>query len=97
MHFIFKTTGVYLGFIKDGNLFSRDGEYLGWVEGTHVWDKAGRFRGQLWNGNKYIISNRFAVAPVPRPPKPVPPSTPLPAPPANIAAVPLPTGWLDSF
>jgi len=77
-------------------LFSRDGEYLGWLEGKHVWDAAGRFRGQLWN-DKYIISNRFGVNPVPRLPKPAPARPPLPNPQANIAPAVLPTGWIDSF
>jgi hypothetical protein len=93
---IFKSTGTYLGFIANGFLFSRDGEYMGWVEGTHVWDALGRFRGQVWNA-KYIITNRFAVSPVPRPPRPAPTTPALPNPQANLAAIPLPTGWVDSF
>jgi hypothetical protein len=95
--FIFKTPGTYLGFItQDNHLFSRDGDYLAWLEGNHVWDKSGRFRGQIWK-EKYIISNRFAVAPVPRPPKNPPPRPALPDPPANLDPVVLPTGWIDAF
>lgn len=97
MKLIFRTNGTYLGFIADGSLFSRDGEYLGWVDGRHVWDSQGRYRGQLWNNDKYIIFNRFNVAPVPRTPKAAPSTPALPNPPANIAAVTLPTGWQDGF
>lgn len=96
MNFIFKSNGVYIGFISTGSLFSRDGEYWGWVENNYVWDSRGNFRGQIWN-SKYIIFNQFAVSPVPRLPK-LPPSTPvLPQPPINLSPVTLPTGWSDSF
>jgi hypothetical protein len=102
MQFVFKSSGIYLGFISGTSLFSRDGEYLGWIEGLHVWDPQGRYRGQLWSAvpnspNKYVITNRFRVAPVPRPAKPIPAKPPLPAPPANLAPVILPTGWADAF
>lgn len=95
--FVFKSTGVYVGFIVNGSLYSRDGEYLGWIEGKHVWDAAGRYRGQLWHDDRYIIFNRFGVTPVPRAPKPSPAPQALPNPPANIPAIALPTGWQDSF
>jgi len=32
--YIFKSNGIYLGFLHMGNVFSRDGVYLGWVEGN---------------------------------------------------------------
>jgi hypothetical protein len=95
--FVFKSNGAYLGFIENGNLFSRDGVFLGWIEGIHAWDSTGRYRGQRWNQNKYIIVNTFALPPVPRPPKQTPTPPPLPDPPANIAAIVLPTGWKDAF
>jgi hypothetical protein len=96
MSSIYKSTGIYLGFISNGSLFSRDGVYLGWIEGQFVWDTAGKFRGQLWN-EKYIVINRFAVPPVPKPPRPVPPTPGLPNPPPNIVPITLPIGWVDSF
>lgn len=94
MQFVFKSSGTYFGFISNGFLYSRDGEYLGWLEGLYVWDTTGRFRGQLWQ-SKYVIINRFAVTPVPRPPRTPPSTPPLPNPQPNIAAVALPTGWIE--
>jgi len=96
MNHIFKSTGIYIGFIANGFLFSRDGEYLGWIENTFVWDAKGRFRGQIWQ-EKYIIYNPFAVSPVPRTPRSAPQMPVVPPPPANIGPVTLPTGWADSF
>ena len=101
MDFVFRPTGLYLGFIVNGVLFSRDGVYLGWAESSFVWDAAGRFRGQLLNthvqNNKYLVYNKFGVQPVPKPPRdaPIPPA--LPPPPQNIASISLPTGWGDAF
>jgi hypothetical protein len=96
MDYIYKASGSYLGFISNGFLYSRDGVYLGWLEGQHVWDSEGRYRGQYWN-EKYVISNRFGVLPVPRPPRAVPGAPALPNPPPNIAPITLPTGWVDAF
>ena len=96
MNSIFRSTGIYIGFILNGMLFSRDGEYLGWIEDNFVWDSRGKFRGQIWNEN-YIIFNKFAVSPIPRIPRPYPPTPVLPPPPANLPAIILPTGWIDAF
>ena len=94
---IFKSNGLYLGFISNGNLFSRDGEYLGWVEDDFVWDAKGRFRGQILAG-KYIAFNQFAVPPIPRVPRVAPIAPILPASPsANPAPISLPPGWSDGF
>ena len=38
---IYKMSGMYLGFISNGFLFSRDGDYLGWIDGQYVWDRVG--------------------------------------------------------
>jgi hypothetical protein len=96
MNPIFKSNGIYIGFIFNGVLFSRDGEYWGWVEDNFVWDSRGNFKGQIWN-QQYIIFNKFAVSPIPRMPRPAPPTPVLPLPQANIPAVALPTGWVDAF
>jgi hypothetical protein len=94
--YIFKSNGIYLGFIENGNLFSRDGAFLGWMDNVHAWDSSGRYRGQRWN-QRYIITNTFALAPLPRPPRQAPSVPPLPDPPANIHPITLPTGWKDAF
>jgi hypothetical protein len=97
MRYVFKSTGTYLGFVTDNNvLYSRDGGYLGWLDGPHAWDASGKYRGQLWS-EKYIITNRFGVQPLSRPPRPAPPFPALPVPVANIPPIGLPTGWGDAF
>ena len=96
---IFKSSGIYLGFIDNDFLFSRDGQYLGWLEGAHVWGADGQYRGNLneTNGNLYILRNMFVSMPIPRPPKISPNSPSLPQPPANINPIQLPIGFVDAF
>lgn len=96
MNPIFRTNGIYLGFILNDSLFSRDGEYLGWIENDFVWDSKGRFRGKKFQ-DKYIIFNRFAVPPVSRQPRPVLNVPAIPPPPVNLQPIVLPPGWVDSF
>ena len=78
----FRTTGIYIGFIFNGFVFSRDGEYLGWQEGQNIWGKDGQFKGSVYelNGAHYILKNRFQISPIPRMPKlpPLPPTPPIP-------------------
>lgn len=68
---IFRSSGQYLGFIYNDNLFSRDGIYLGWLEGDNVWDSNGSYRGKLVpiSGHYYILKNEFVISPIPRIPK----------------------------
>ncbi len=98
-NFIFKSSGIYLGFISNGFIFSRDGIYLGWLDGEFAWDTDGKFRGIIMkqNGNRYIVMNKFAVPPVPRSPRPEPAKPVLPNPPANIPPIPLSVGYKDAF
>ncbi len=95
---IFRSDGIYLGFIKDDFLFSRDGVYMGWVEGTFVWDKNGNFRGLLENksGVYYILLERYTILPTPRTPK-ISPNTTPPNPPGQIQPITLPPGVADGF
>ncbi len=97
---IFKSNGIYLGFIRGGFLYSRDGEYLGWMEGSFVWDNGGNFRGVLTliSGNYYILLNKLGIPPVPKPPR-QPPKYPisLPGPKANTAPIQLSIGLVDGF
>jgi hypothetical protein len=97
--YIFKSSGIYLGFVSNGFIFSRDGLYLGWLEGEFAWDASGNFRGILFerNEHKYIVTNRFSVPPVPRSPKSEPQTPVLPAPPINIVPISLPVGFVDAF
>lgn len=97
--FVFKSSGIHLGFIVSAYLFSRDGEYLGWTESGFVWGADGQFRGEVKviNGNTYILRNIYAAPPVPKLPKPTPATPPLPSPPPNVASVQLPIGFKDAF
>lgn len=93
---IFRTNGMYLGFMLNSFLFSRDGEYLGWIENNYFWNSEGKFLGQIWQ-EKYIIFNQFAVPPVPKNPRIAPTTPAIPPPPANISPTTLSTGWKDAF
>ena len=97
--YVFRSNGNYLGFISNGNLFSRDGEYLGWTEGDLVWDSNGHFRGKITiiSSRNYILKNAYLIPPIPKVPR-VPPSFQVPpAPPLNAAPIILPIGLKDSF
>lgn len=101
MNYIFKSSGIYFGFIINNYLFSRDGVYLGWLENNLVWDgQTGQFRGQLHKMNEYfyVVINLYALRPLPK--KPVtPPSSPVSPLPShiNISAITLPIGFQDAF
>lgn len=97
--FIYKTNGFYLGFIRNGSLYSRDGIYIGWTDGNFAWDTVGRFRGTIttFKNYKYILMNRLTMPSAPRIPKtPSPPEVP-PAPQDNIAPINLPPEFRDGF
>lgn len=99
MLFIFKSSGQYLGFISNNNLFSRDGLYLGWVENNNVWGSDGQYRGQLVtiNGKTYILKNIYIIPPIPKPPRAIPSIPTLPPPQANISPIILDIGLKDAF
>ncbi|MDD5318703.1 MAG: hypothetical protein PHF79_02695 [Candidatus Pacebacteria bacterium] len=100
--FLYKSNGNYLGFIQNDTIFNRDGIPLGWLEGAFVWDTQGRFRGNLIKGpvgNQvfYIWSNKLAIPPLSKPPRPISTLPSIPPPPANIQPVGMPVGWADAF
>lgn len=96
---IFKLNGFYLGFIRNGHLFSRDGLPLGWIEGKFVWDYSGRFRGVVVeaNGTSYIVINRFSLPPTQRSPKPIPSPEIPPVPQSNISPISMPVQFSDGY
>jgi len=97
--YIFKSSGNYIGFVANNNLFSRDGVYLGWIENNLAWDSRGNFKGQLFeiNGQHYVLRNTFMIPPISRIPKvrPIPPIPPIP--PINVQPITLKIGFADSF
>jgi len=99
-NYIFKSSGIYFGFIVNNYLFSRDGVYLGWLENNLVWDgQTGQFRGELLKiGNYYyVVMNLYSLRPLPKKPiiSPPPPTSPLPS--GNINMINLPIGFQDAF
>jgi hypothetical protein len=100
MDLVYRSGGIYLGFISNNYLFSRDGVYMGWIDGNYVWDSFGRFRGTLINrdGYKYIWYNQLVMPPNNRTPKTAPTNiTPPTNPVAVISPVNPPVGYKDSF
>jgi len=97
---IYKSSGIYLGFIHNNYLFSRDGIYLGWMNGqNYVWDTHGNYAGQLkqYNARNYIVRHVYNLAPVSKFPQPMPVTPALPNPPPNVPPIPLPIGEQDAF
>lgn len=96
---IFKTNGVYLGFIHENNIFNRDGIYLGWLENQFAWGSDGQYRGQLKNigDSSYILRNIYSAPPVPKTPRSIPTPPPIPNPPPNIAPISPDIGLKDAF
>src|SRR3989338_3230192 len=92
VEYIFKTNGIYFGFIHDNSLFSRDGIYLGWIETRFVSDSNGHFRGY-----KFILRNMFLFPPLPKIPSVRPPSPPIPPHVSNIPPIIIPVGFKDAF
>lgn len=97
---IYKSSGQYIGFIVQDNIFRWDGMYLGWIDNQkYIWDRNGNFRGKLslQNGNYYALRNTFQVPPVSRAPRAVPTSPVPPTPSSAVQPVQLPMGVEDSF
>jgi len=100
--YIFKSSWQYLGFIKNGNIFSWNGQYLGWIESGYVWDVSGQFKGEIKeiNGHSYILRNMYVLPPLPKTPKGHASDEPLPAVPPQMNITPISSpeiGWVDGF
>jgi len=97
--YIHRSNGIYLGFVKDDNLFSRDGVYMGWLESDFVWDSRGQFRGVVLKiGDvNYMVMDRFVMSPPQRSAKPIPSTPVVPNPPPNIQPIELPVKLRDAF
>lgn len=97
---IFRWSGEYFGFIRNGHFFNADSNYLGWVESDgSVWNEDGTYLGEVREEN-YILRNSMKGEPKPKIPK-IPPIPPIPPKP-NIDKIGKikKTGWedaLDSF
>lgn len=97
---IFRSSGQYIGFVSEQNLFSWSGEYLGWIDDQKfVWDKNGIFRGQLIqiNNNYYIIKNKYLIPPISKNARASAPNPAIPAPLAPLPPISLPLGTEDAF
>lgn len=98
---IFRSDGVYIGFVKEGYIYSRDGIYLGWLDGKYAWDRKGFFRGVLTdidNEKSLILLNKFSIPPTQRISKEAENIIPPPDPVPNIKPpMQLPIGIIDGF
>ncbi len=97
---IYKSSGQYIGFVNENNVFRWDGEHLGWIDNqSFIWDISGNFRGQLIqrDGYAYAIRSSFLINPVSKPPrsKAIPLSIPTPSAPAPV--FPISVGIEDAF
>jgi hypothetical protein len=98
--YIFKSSGQYLGFIKNLNVYTWEGKYLGWIENNFVWDPNGQFKGKIMklNEHNYILKNIYELPPLPKVPKLNPlPIIKIPTPLPNIDPINLEIGLIDSF
>jgi hypothetical protein len=79
MSSLFAWSGEYVGFVRNGRMFSREGNYFGWIdEDRRVWSSSGAYMGNYVDGG-YVLRNRLKIAPVNRVPKvaPIPPFAPF--------------------
>lgn len=94
---IFRWSGAYFGFLRNGNLFDATGTYKGWLtdEGA-VWRADGRFLGELVDDH-YILRRQSMIEPIRRVPK-VPPVRRVPRVPAIPRVPRIPRlGWVDAL
>jgi len=97
---IYKSSGQFIGFTVQDNIFSWDGKYLGWIDNQNfIWDKDGNFKGQLvqQNENSYALRNSFRIPPISKSPRATPATPVLPIPSAPVAPITLPMGVEDAF
>jgi hypothetical protein len=94
---IFRWSGEYFGFIKDGFLFDANGTYVAWAEADgSVWRTDGTYLGDIVEQN-YILRNPTRSTAGNREPRP-PPLRPGPMP-TQVRRAPkvLRKGWIDSL
>jgi len=77
---IYRWSGEYFGFIRNGRLFDSSANYLGWLSDEgRVWRTDGTFLGEL-SGENYILRRTSMMCPTPRTPRipPIKPIAPIP-------------------
>jgi sporulation protein YlmC with PRC-barrel domain len=95
--YIFNTSGEYVAFISDNNLFGTNLDWLGVVKnGNEVYDTAGRFLGVVLDDDR-VVRNKFEVRPsIMKPLRPLTPLGPL-RPLQRLRMVRLPYPYEDVF
>jgi|SRR3989344_3730558 len=97
---IYKSSGHYIGFTVQDNIFRWDGKYLGWIDNQNfIWDKEGNFKGRLveQNGIHYALKNTFDIPPVSKAPRVTPATPVLPTPSSSVAPINPQIGVEDAF
>jgi hypothetical protein len=99
--FVFKSTGQYIGFVYNNNLFTRDGIFSGWIDmnTSVVWNQFGHYKGKMTKiGDAfYILKNLFEIPPIPQSPKPPLTPPPLPLQQENIFPIELQPFIVDGY
>lgn len=96
--YLFNTSGKYVAFVYEGNVFTPQSEWLGYIaNGNEFYSNSGQFVGYILDDDR-VAKNTMEVPrmhqipgipPVP----PIPPITPL----ARLAKLPLPPPYEDVF
>lgn len=79
VRYIFNTSGQYVAFITDGNLFTPDGEWIGVIaNGNEVYNTEGLYIGLLLDDDR-VVRDKQATTPrrIPRPRRPLRPVRPV--------------------
>ena len=82
VRYLFNTSGNYVAFVNDDNIFTPDAEWLGFIrDGNEVYSKKGQFVGYLMDDDRIVRNKtefkRFPVFPPFPPFKPFRPFQPF--------------------
>ncbi|MFH0782176.1 MAG: hypothetical protein V2B20_09535 [Pseudomonadota bacterium] len=78
IRYIYNTSGEYVAFVQDNNLFNQNSEWLGFIEiGNEVYSKEGEFIGYLLDDDRVIRNKNERKMRRMRPLTPLRPLRPL--------------------
>lgn len=97
IRYIYNTTGDYVAFVTEGNLFSPDLNWLGVVtNGNEVYDTAGNYLGILLNDDRIVKNKERKNPSITAPQKPITPIKPI-KPLKRLGMISLPYPYEDIF
>jgi sporulation protein YlmC with PRC-barrel domain len=79
VRYLFNTSGEYVAFIQDGNLFNPNGKWLGVIaNGNEVYNTNGLYIGLLLDDDRVVIDKNWSIPKaIRRPSSPLKPITPI--------------------